>query len=106
MELHFKTKDHPEANGKTAVRGDEAWNVHMPLETGDTLFIHMGRSGRDLLFGMLIAECMDSGEPEPEPRKLAREKLLLLAIKVREKVNAEEWDLISEMLDLLKEAHQ
>jgi hypothetical protein len=26
----------------------------------------MGRKGRDLLFGMLIAELVESGEPEPE----------------------------------------
>lgn len=64
-DIHFTTECHPEANGRKPEIGDVAWNVYMPLDDGNTLHIHMGKKGRDLLFGMLIADCHDSGEDEP-----------------------------------------
>lgn len=63
--LEFRTKDHPEANGRKPVEGDVAWTARIPLENGEELVLRMGKQGRDLLFGMLIADCHDSGELEP-----------------------------------------
>ncbi len=61
----FKTRDDPEANGRKPVRGDERWTVTLPLEDGSELILRMGRTSRDTIFGMMIADCHDSGEPEP-----------------------------------------
>ena len=66
--MELKTIDHPEANGRKAQIGDVAWNISMPLESGEILVIHMGKKCRDNLFGMLIADCKDSGESEPEKK--------------------------------------
>lgn len=63
--LRYRTKDHPEANGRKPQTGESQWTAIFPLENGDVLHVSMGRKGRDLLFGMLIADCSDSGETEP-----------------------------------------
>ena len=65
MDIKLRTNCDPESNGRTPQRGDERWTIHMPLDNGDVVYIQMGRKGRDLLFGMLIAEIHDSGEQEP-----------------------------------------
>ena len=60
----LKTNCHPEANGRQPQIGDQKWNVMLPLEDGTTLRVSMGKEGRDLLFGMLIADCAECGEAE------------------------------------------
>lgn len=64
-ELHFKTKDHPEANGRKPKLGESCWTPHFPIENGDTLYLHMGEHARNIMFGMMIAEAKDSGDGEP-----------------------------------------
>ncbi len=75
MDIHFKTKDHPEANGRQPKFGESSWSPYFPLENGDVLHLHLGQIGRDTMFGMLIAECKDSKEGEPKvalfPRMVA-----------------------------------
>lgn len=66
--MHLRTRDDPEANGKRPQHGDERWTVELPLESGETLHLQMGRKSRDLLFGMLVADCVESGESEPVGR--------------------------------------
>lgn len=61
----LKAKDDPEANGRKPQYGDVRFTLTVPLESGDDLIIQMGRKSRDLIFGMLIADCHDSGESEP-----------------------------------------
>ena len=56
---------HPEANGRKPQVGDVAWTLRLTLENGEPLELHVGNKGRDTLFGMMIADCQDSGEPEP-----------------------------------------
>jgi hypothetical protein len=63
--MRLRTKDDPEANGRQPRYGDERWTINMPLENGEILYIEMGRKSRDVIFGMLIADCVDSGEKEP-----------------------------------------
>jgi len=63
--MELKTIDHPEANGRQARYGDTAWVVTMRLEDGTDLIVRMGKQGRDILFGMLMADCHAAGEPEP-----------------------------------------
>jgi hypothetical protein len=67
--MEFLTNDHPEANGRQPQFGDVAWTIRLPLETGEDLIVHMGKKGRDTLFGMLIADCQDNGEAEPDSDK-------------------------------------
>jgi hypothetical protein len=64
-DLMFRTKCHPEANGRQPQYGDVAWTVELPLEDGRILAVEMGKKGRDLIFGMLISDCHDAGEEEP-----------------------------------------
>lgn len=61
----LKTIDDPEANGRQPVAGDERWKLTFKLENGESLDIWCGKKSRDLMFGMLIADCQDSGEEEP-----------------------------------------
>ena len=72
--IHYRTKNHPEANGRRPEHGEEAWNIYMPLENGQTLHIHMGKKDRDILFGMLIVDCHDNGEDETEASRDEHEK--------------------------------
>lgn len=61
----LKAIDDPEANGRAPQPGDTRWTIRIPLEDGTTLIVHMGEKSRKTLFGMMIADCCDSGEPEP-----------------------------------------
>lgn len=65
-ETVLRTRCHPEANGRAPLSGETAWTATLPLEDGTSVVIRMGKEGRDLLFGMLIADCHDSDEPEPD----------------------------------------
>lgn len=62
----FRTGCDPEASGRKPQPGDVRFTVTLPLENGEFLKVTMGKKGRDLLFGMLIADCHDSGEGEPK----------------------------------------
>lgn len=61
----LRTKCHPQAGGRTPESGEVAWSATLPLEDGTSVVIQMGKKGRDMLFGMLVADCHDSGEDEP-----------------------------------------
>jgi hypothetical protein len=63
--LRLRSNCHPEANGRRPVVGDVGWTLTIPLEGGGDLELKVGKKGRDLLFGMMIADCTDSDEPEP-----------------------------------------
>lgn len=65
----YKAACDPEANGNRPQPGDVRFTIQIRLEHGEFLQVTMGKKGRDLLFGMLIADCHDSNEPEPETRK-------------------------------------
>lgn len=52
----FRTKDHPEANGREPQAGDQGWTLTFPLEEGGFLFVHTGRTGRDAMRAMLAME--------------------------------------------------
>lgn len=43
--MNLKTKCHPEANGRSPKPGESAWTIGLPLENGETLFVHMGKEG-------------------------------------------------------------
>lgn len=63
--IELRAKGHPEANGRTPQSGDTAWTATIPLEGDEILILRLGKLDRDILFGMLIADCSDSGEEEP-----------------------------------------
>jgi hypothetical protein len=64
--MDLRTECHPEANGRQPQAGDTLWTIHLPLEGGETLNVGMGKKGRDIIFGMLIADFSENGEAEPE----------------------------------------
>jgi hypothetical protein len=53
------SSDHPEANGRKAVAGEQQWILTIPLEGGDELKLKLGKKGRDTIYGMMIAEESD-----------------------------------------------
>jgi len=59
MERHFKTRDHPEAGGRQAEPGEQAWDFHWTLEDGSVLHVHMGREARDNFRNFVLREEMD-----------------------------------------------
>lgn len=63
--MELKTADDAEADGRKPRHDDVRWTIRLPLEGGETLTLSMGKKCRDILFGMLIADCRDSGESEP-----------------------------------------
>lgn len=63
--MRLRSSCHPEANGRLPESGDTVWTLTIPLESGEKLYLEMGKKGRDTLFGMMIADCHDSNEEEP-----------------------------------------
>ncbi len=61
----LRTVDSPDANARTPESGETRWALTIPLENGDTLTLYLGKKSRDTIFGMMIADCQDSNEPEP-----------------------------------------
>lgn len=59
MTQTFRTKDHPEANGRRPQFGEQAWTLRFPLEDGSELVVAMGAKGRQSLLAMLSAEEKD-----------------------------------------------
>jgi len=63
MPIHFRTKDHPEVNGRKPQDGEHAWTFKFPLENGDDLLIHMGDEGlanfRQVVLDQMIDEKTD-----------------------------------------------
>lgn len=45
MTHEFKTKDHPEANGRKAKAGEQEYVATFPLEDGSFLRVRMGQEG-------------------------------------------------------------
>lgn len=52
--LVYKTKDHPEANGRKPQVGDQAYDLVFTLENGDFLRIKMGKEGFDNVTNLLM----------------------------------------------------
>jgi hypothetical protein len=55
----FKTRDHPESNGRLPKAGEQAWNVWFPLEDGGKLYVHMGAEGHRNLREVVLMEYLD-----------------------------------------------
>ena len=62
----FRTKCHPEANGRHGVPGEYKWDFTFPLEDGSMLEIQMGREGHDDFRGFLLREEMDDAADAAE----------------------------------------
>jgi hypothetical protein len=58
-ELVFKTRDHPEANGKEAQKGDVQYDLYFPLEDGTKLHVLMGREGMKHVQTVVLEELAD-----------------------------------------------
>ena len=63
--MELKTRDHPEADGRKAQADEVAWIVNLPLEGEESLLLKISKKSRDMLFGMMIADCHDHNEEEP-----------------------------------------
>jgi hypothetical protein len=55
----FRTKDHPQANGKKAQYGDVEYRLTFPLEDGTDLFVVCGKEGMRNLRNVVLAELCD-----------------------------------------------
>lgn len=65
--LEYRTKDHPEANGRKAVRGEQQWIFTFPLEDGSVLKVLTGRDGRNRFKAMIEQEEIDdTAESTPQ----------------------------------------
>jgi hypothetical protein len=59
MIYSFKTKDHPEANGRTPSGGEMAWTLQFLTDDGATILVRIGQVGRDAIRAMLLQEDAD-----------------------------------------------
>lgn len=59
MGLAFRTKCHPEANGRKPKVGEQQWTFTFDLEGGQKLIILSGKEGRDAFKSMLEQEEID-----------------------------------------------
>lgn len=53
-ELHFRTLDHPEANGRKPLVGETQYPLRFPLEDGRELVLNIGEKGFQILTNLLI----------------------------------------------------
>jgi hypothetical protein len=49
----FRTKDHPEANGRQAEHGDLQWVLKFPLDGGGTLLLEIGANAMQSFVSIL-----------------------------------------------------
>jgi hypothetical protein len=63
--MEFTCIDDPTANGRIPVPGDQRFTLAFPLESGETLLLHMGREGLNH-FSSFLAELMVDESVERE----------------------------------------
>lgn len=63
--IAFRCKDDPEANGRTAQKGEQRFTLIFPLENGTELKVHMGREGMNH-FETFIAQMMVDDNDEAD----------------------------------------
>ena len=68
MELVYRCKDDPEANGRIPQKGEQRYSLLFPLENGDDLRIHMGRESfnhfSDFLGQMYVDDDNDKAQED------------------------------------------
>jgi hypothetical protein len=52
--MTLKTKDCPDANGRTPQLGDVKYTLALPLENGETLFLELGSKGYEQMGQQLL----------------------------------------------------
>lgn len=57
--MRFKTRDCPDANGRTPLPGEQKWTLRFPLPDGSDLFVEIGAVGRKALEDMIRQEEID-----------------------------------------------
>ena len=67
MNLEFRVKDDPEANGRTPQKGEQRFTLVFPLEDGRELKLHMGREGMNYFESFLVQMMFDDAEAEKAP---------------------------------------
>ena len=65
MIYRFKTKDCPDANGRTPQASEQKWTVYFPTEDGGRVYIEMGSKGREAMLSMLAQEEIDDKNGTP-----------------------------------------
>lgn len=53
-EIHFRTEDHPMANGRKPQIGDKCYTMRFPIEDGRELVVETGQGGFDSLSQMML----------------------------------------------------
>lgn len=70
--LILRTSCYPAANGRRPKAGEQFWTFHCFLETGEVLYLHTGRKGRQALLHMLLQEQVeDAAEMMERPVPMA-----------------------------------
>ena len=62
----FRTRCHPEANGRVGVKGEYKWDFTFTLEDGSTIVIELGREAHDDFRGFILREEMDDAADTAE----------------------------------------
>ncbi len=66
MVLHFKTKCHPEANGRKPKTGEQKWDFTFTLDDGHELIIGMGKKAHDNFRSFILREELDDAADEAQ----------------------------------------
>ena len=62
--IEFRCKDDPEANGRVPQDGEQRFTLVFPLESGDSIKVHMGREGINYFAGFLSEMMVDDAVEE------------------------------------------
>lgn len=62
----FRTKDHPEANGRKPEIGDLFWDFKFTLEDGSTLVIQLGKESHESFKALIMREEIHSAADEAQ----------------------------------------
>jgi hypothetical protein len=57
--MELRTKDHPEANGRTPQNNEHEWTFNFQLEDGSTLCLKMGDEGLKNLRHIILDQMID-----------------------------------------------
>lgn len=69
-QLRLRSEDHPEANGRNPIPGEQAWTLRIPLEDGRTLLLCLGAKTRRVLRDMILEEELDNALEASEVKHL------------------------------------
>ena len=67
--MHFRTKCHPEANGRKPEDGEYKWDFTFTLDDGQELIIGMGEEAHDDFRSFILREELDDAADEAQGKE-------------------------------------